>query len=433
MAAARRRARPGAGEPSPEGDEPAAGAVDRRLRETNRRLERELIERQRVEVALREAELRFRQLAENVREVFWLSTPDKSQMLYVSPAYEELFGRTCQSLYDDPLSFRELIVAEDQERVAALLRGQLDGRRVESTYRIRRDDGSLRWVRLRAFPVRDDEGRVYRFAGIAEDVTERREAEEELRRLRDELAHVARLSTLREMSSALAHELNQPLTAIASYAQGGRNLVRLGKATPESLDEVLANIARQVRRAGEIVRRVRGFARKPEPRTTDLAVARLVREVVSLAEAEAHALGVTMELDLPEDLPRVRGERVLLQQVLLNLVRNGFEAMVATPLEERRLSLSARVVPGAEGDGRGAVEISVGDRGHGVPDDVRDDLFQPFVTTKPQGLGVGLSMSRSIVEAHGGALWLSPEPPPGATFRFTLPLSSSSEGGINHA
>jgi C4-dicarboxylate-specific signal transduction histidine kinase len=236
-----------------------------------------------------------------------------------------------------------------------------------------------------------------------------------------DLAHAARLSTLGGMAAGLAHELNQPLAAIVAYARGCSRRIESGDASLASLLPAVNEIATQALRAGEILRRIRDFVRHGEQRREPVDVNELVREAARLADLEARQLGVTVRLDLAPGIPVVHADGIQVEQVVLNLVRNGFEAMRETNGRERVLCIRT-----AGADGR--VEVAVEDTGSGLPAGIADRLFDPFFTTKRDGLGLGLSISRSLIEANGGRLWAAPNGDGGATFRFALPAR-----GARHA
>jgi len=278
----------------------------------------------------------------------------------------------------------------------------------------RRRDGSEFPVELSVGEIASF-GEVRRFVGLIRDVTGRVRAEEEARVHRERLAHVTRLSTLGEMAAGIAHEVSQPLTAIASYAQALARRMRRDPAAGRDRLETVERIAEQALRAGEVLRRLRDFARKDDRRHTRCEPARLVRDALRLAEVDARHHQARLETDLPADLPAVAADGIQLQQVLLNLVRNGLEAMESEPPGERLLTVRARRVDGDR------VEVAVEDRGVGPGADAEDQLFHPFFTTKREGLGMGLTISQSIVTAHGGTMGWARNPGGGSTFRFTLP------------
>jgi C4-dicarboxylate-specific signal transduction histidine kinase len=242
-------------------------------------------------------------------------------------------------------------------------------------------------------------------------------AEEELRARQHQagLAHAARLSTLGGMAAGLAHEINQPLSAIVSYANGSARRIRAGDVAPADLLEIVDAIADEALRGGEILRRIREFVRNAEASRASADLNLLVREALHFAEVEARDLGIALRLQLAPHRLDVEVDAIQLEQVILNLVRNGFEAM-SDGGAPRELSIETGALDGA------AVELVVRDTGSGVSQAAAGRLFEPFFTTKRDGLGLGLHISRSIVEAHGGRVWASPNPPRGAAFHIVLPV-----------
>jgi C4-dicarboxylate-specific signal transduction histidine kinase len=223
-----------------------------------------------------------------------------------------------------------------------------------------------------------------------------------------------------EMATSLAHELNQPLTVISGCAQFCLNNLRGGAASQEKLLDAMEQTVEQAERATKIIRRVRNFIHKEEPRKERIDVNDAIRDIATLLRSDAREHGVEVKLGLAESLLLVNADPIQLQQVVLNLAHNGIEAMAEIETDSRLLRIESY------GHGNGGVEVAVRDQGHGIPSEIREHLFDPFVTTKPHGLGMGLSISRSIVEAHGGRLWATSEHRNGSTFYFTLPAS---EGG----
>ena len=236
------------------------------------------------------------------------------------------------------------------------------------------------------------------------------------RQHRAELAHAARLSTLGEMAAGLAHELNQPLSAIVSYATGCMVRIESGKADVQSLGEIVSEISTEALRAAEVLRRIRDFARNGELRLERVDPNDLVRSAVELANSGARRRGIALRLELGSDPLLVEVDRVQIEQVILNLLRNAFDAMEGTTLGERRVRIrTSPTVPKT-------VEVTIDDSGAGLPATLADRVFDPFFTTKPDGLGLGLAISRRIIEAHGGRLWGTPNDDRGSSFRFTLPI-----------
>jgi two-component system sensor kinase FixL len=254
------------------------------------------------------------------------------------------------------------------------------------------------------------------FTGFVRDLTEREHAERRIEQLQGELMHVARLSELGQMGAALAHELNQPLSAIVNYLQAGRRMLQTAETpAPPRVSETLEKAAAQAERAGQVIRRLREFVSRGETDRGAEIVNTVIEEAAALALIGAKSAGITTRIDLRSDLPPVIMDKVQIQQVLLNLIRNAIEAMESS--EKRILTIDATAKDGM-------LEIRVADSGPGLPANVAEKLFQPFVTTKPRGMGVGLSICRSIIEAHGGRITTAANPGGGTVFAFTLPLEA---------
>ncbi len=276
-----------------------------------------------------------------------------------------------------------------------------------------RRDGSSFPVEYSATPIRDEQGTTIGTVVVCRDITERREAADRFRRQEAEQAHFMRLSTLGEMASGIAHELNQPLTAISTNARACVRMIDAERATVATCLEVMTKIADQAERAGEVIRHIRRFVRKEEPEMAPVAVADIFETVLVLMREDARRAGVLLHRQVGFGADCVMAQRTQIEQVLLNLVRNALEAM-SEQLRERRVLLLAR----RNGD---VVEMRIVDTGPGLGKGSPEHLFEPFVTTKPQGLGVGLSISHGIIDAHGGRLRVDSTPGIGATFFFSLP------------
>ena len=254
-------------------------------------------------------------------------------------------------------------------------------------------------------------------AGLVREIAERKQVEDRARELQTELAHAHRLSLLGEMASGLAHELNQPLTAIRLYAKGCARRLKSGEGTPEEILEALNQLSAQVLRAGEILGWIRGFVRKRPPRTTAVDANAVIREAVDLLAYERRNQQIAIDLTLGDDIPLVEADTIEIHQIILNLTRNSIEAMSRNGHRPTRLAIrTARRVDGM-------VEVAVEDSGSGMPPDVLEHAFDSFFTTKPHGMGLGLAISRSMVEAHGGQLWATSQEGVGTTVRFTLPVA----------
>jgi C4-dicarboxylate-specific signal transduction histidine kinase len=253
-------------------------------------------------------------------------------------------------------------------------------------------------------------------AALVSMARDRKETEERARHLQADLAHVSRVSTMGEMATGLAHELNQPLTAIANYVRGSISRLRKSGTVTTEVLEAMDRAAAEALRAGEIIRRVRSFVQKVEPEKSSFEINVTIRETIDLLRAEAQNGGVVVVLSLEGALPRVLADKIQIQQVILNLVRNGIEAARDNEGAPRQVGISTAQV---DGD---AVRVKVRDSGRGVPADLRESIFDPFVTTKGNGLGMGLAICRSIIEAHNGRLEMTTGTDSGTTFQFTLPV-----------
>lgn len=275
-----------------------------------------------------------------------------------------------------------------------------------------RKDGSTFPIELAVGEMKAD-GRLY-FTGFIRDLTEREQAENRLQELQGELVHMARLTALGEMASALAHEINQPLSAIANYLRGTRMLLQREEIPNDRVEEAVERAAAEALRAGDIIRRLRDFVARGETERTIESLPQMVEEASAMALLGAKEYGIRVHFDFHPDVDLVLADKVQVQQVLLNLVRNAVDSLAVTPVGPRDLEI--RILP-AENQ---MAQVLVLDNGEGIDPDVADRLFQPFTTTKREGLGVGLSISRTIIEAHGGRIWARARSSGGAEFGFTI-------------
>jgi PAS domain S-box-containing protein len=360
-------------------------------------------ERRRAERALRAGEARLQAILATAPDAI-VTIDGTGRVEEANHAAERLFGADARHLAGRRIS-----------TLVPALEGRLPADAAASAWETtaRRIDGTTLPVELTAG---GGEAGASREILVVRDVSRRKEIEARAREHEAELAHVSRLSVAGEMASALAHELNQPLTAILAYTQGCRRILAADGDVPPRLVAAFDAVVQQAERAGSIIQRLREFLREGVSRRSTVAVEELVREALGLAEIEAAQSGISVRLELPPDLPFVIADRIQIEQVLVNLVRNAVEAIVEASPARREITIAARAA-------EGAVEVAVTDTGPGVAPQVKDRLFQPFVTMKTRGMGLGLSISRSIVEAHGGRLWTVSREGAGAQFRFTLPLA----------
>ena len=419
----------------------------------------DITDRKAAEALLAESEQRFRQMAESIGEIFWLRDIEPLRILYLNPAFERMTGMKCEEVYADPLAFLRVIHPDDQVRARSGLATAAE-RPYEIEYRFFRPDGVTRWVHVRVAPVRDEEGRVVRAVGVARDITERKDmeravqeinsalerrvlertaeihrtnellrqqiaerfrAEAQLAQRQTELAHVFRVSTLGQMGAELAHEVNQPLYAIHNYVRGTQARLERGAISLTEIAATLDLVGRETQRAADIIKRIRDFVRKRPLVYETLQLNQLVVEALKLTEHDALERQIQVRLRLDPNLPDCRGDSVQLEQVIVNLVRNAFDALDATPPSARQLTITSD-------RNDDMIELAIQDSGPGFPHGGQDRVFDAFYTTKSQGLGLGLPIARTIVEAHGGRLWLeSPDDAPGAVFRFSLPILEPAE------
>jgi PAS domain S-box-containing protein len=283
--------------------------------------------------------------------------------------------------------------------------------------RLRRADGVYRWHRSRRVPLRDANGAIVNWYGAGHDIDDQKRAEEAYREALLELAHANRVATMGQLTASITHEVNQPITAAVTYALAARRFLSAKPPNLREVDEALSLIVKEGNRAGEVVGRVRALIKKAPARKDAVEINDAILEVIALTRREAANNGISVRTQLAEGLPRVQGDRVQLQQVLLNLIINAIEAMREIDEEERELLIGTRNEP----DG---VSVEVRDSGPGFASAALERAFEAFYTTKSDGLGLGLSICRSIIEAHNGRLWASPNVPRGAIFRFTVPTHS---------
>lgn len=379
-------------------------------------LRRHIQRRLATEQALR-AEHGFRKAMEDSLHTGMRAVDLTGRVVYVNPAFCRMVGYQADELIGEGGDTRPYWPPEEQGRIAAAIQRAREGgpSPTGTELRLMRRDGERFDALLYEAPLIDADGKQTGWMGSVLDITERKQARERTRQQEEKLAATARLITMGEMASALAHELNQPLAAIAGYTAGSLNLLQSGGPGSAGLEEALRKTAQQAQRAGQIIRRVHEFVRQREPTRTAVRINSTVEEALGFAEAEARKRQVRISVRLAGDDPELQADPVLLQQVLLNLLRNGMDAMASTPAAERHLQVSV-----VRADA--AVTVAVADRGCGLTPQVRDQMFQPFFTTKAGGMGMGLHICRSIMETHGGRVWAEDHPGGGAVVAFSLPV-----------
>ncbi len=374
-----------------------------------------MTERQAVTRALADSEAKYRLLVENQTDLV-IKTDADDRIVFASPTVAELLGCPADDLIG--ASFRSIVDDADRHAVGSPWRslfGEQGSCYLERPVQTRYGE---RWFAWAAKAVREPDGQLSGVVAVGRDVTARRQAEAASREYFQELAHVARLSAMGEMAAGLAHELNQPLCAITTYAQASRRLLDTDNnpQLTQALDRVIAN----GERAGGIIQQMRAYVRKDAPERTVIDVNAAIREVLALNDPELRQAGISVEQELTPELPAIGGVEIQIHQVLVNLVRNAMEALQEVSAERRGLIIRT------ERRGR-HVAVCVDDTGPGVDAAVLDQLFEPFVSAKQDGLGLGLSISRSIIQHHNGELTATNRAGTGARFVFTLPIDEASQ------
>jgi PAS domain S-box-containing protein len=356
----------------------------------------DITEPKRIREALTAAHERFMTVLEGLDDAISVTadTNDGLELLFANRTYRRLFGAQTNG-HDELLAGR---------------RGRYTDESVEIF-----SASVQRWFEVQHRMLAWTDGRRVRLQ-VARDITERRQHEETSRIQQEKIQLTSRLTTMGEMASSLAHELNQPLTAIANYSMGAVAMVKSGNPNMDTLLPALEKAAAQAQRAGKIISRIRDFVKRSEPRRQAIQIQTVVDNAISLAEIHSRKRQVAISQDVPENLPDVFADPILIEQVLLNLLKNGLESMEHSAVETLVVAVTLHDQQ---------IEVAVTDRGHGLSDPER--LFEPFFSTKSEGLGMGLNICRTIIESHHGRLWAVSNPEVGTTFRFTLPCASSLE------
>ena len=388
------------------------------LVEANEQLETEIEERKQVEEKLSEAEFQYRTVADFTYDWEYWSNLDGT-MRYVSPACKRISGYEPKQFVDSPSLSHEIVVPEDRDiwnQHVHDSRSKLKPREIQ--FRIRRRDGEIRWIEHACQPVVDSQGEILGFRASNRDITKRKQLEMEAQQHREELAHLVRVATMGELSASLAHELNQPLTAILSNAQAAQRFLAGDTPDLDEVRDILADIVAEDKRAGAIIQRLGLLMKKEKVQFEFLNINEIIREATNLVYSDIVILNVSISMDLNEALPPVKIDRIQLQQVILNFILNASEAMKDRDSESRQLEIITRK------DELDTIVVSVRDSGRGIEKEDFEKVFEPFYTTKSGGLGMGLPINKRIIEAHDGRLWAENNPDGGVTFSFTLPIGN---------
>jgi PAS domain S-box-containing protein len=372
----------------------------------------DLTERKCAEEALRESERSARSALDGIAGLVAIMTPN-GEVETVNRQCVEYFGRPVEEQKDWVTT--DMVHPEDLPQMLENFKRAIAS---EIPYhfeqRLRRFDGEYRWFETRGGAVRDDAGSIVRWYVLLTDIEDRVRALARLEQMQADFAHINRVSVMGQLTASIAHEVNQPITAAVTYALAARRFLSAEPPNFHEVDDALSLIVKEGNRAGEVVGRIRALVKKAPPRKDAVAINDAILEVIALTRTEAANNSISVRTQLAEGLPRLQGDRVQLQQVLLNLIINAIEAMRDVGEEERELLISTRHEP----DG---VSVEVRDSGPGFAPAALERVFEAFYSTKPSGLGLGLSICRSIIEAHNGRLWASPNVPRGAIFGFVAP------------
>jgi two-component system sensor kinase FixL len=362
------------------------------------------IEKQRMQLAASAANLRLWEW-DIVQDQIW--STDKTHALYGLPEKQKIsFDHFLNILYE-----------EDRERVRLeVAKSLMANGDYESEYRIQMAKGRLHWFNSRGRIEFGENNQPLRMLGVTIDITRRKQVELEAQQLRNEMMHLSRVILLGELSSSLAHELNQPLTSILSNAQAAQRFLALGDTELAEVRNILNDIVAEDRRAADIIHRLRSLLKKGEVKHVPMDLNNTVHDVLTLMNSDLINHNIQVNLDLDRNPHTVIGDRVQLQQVLLNLLMNGCDAMSDTKTKERHLFIGTALVGGKK------VQVSVVDQGVGISSENIKSIFEPFFTTKAHGMGLGLSICRTIIQAHEGQLWVTRNIPRGSAFHFTLPI-----------
>ena len=390
---------------------------------------RDITARKQAEHSLRESEEKFRQIAETINEVFWITDPTMSQMIYISPAYEKIWGRTCQSLYAAPYTWLDAVHPEDRERVIRRAKTSLATGEYNEFYRITRPDGSLRWIHDRAVPLRNAAGEIHRLIGTAEDITE-------TRKLEDAFRQSQKMESIGQLAGGIAHDFNNILGAIG----GNLELAKMDAAGHPEILESLGNISDASQRAGDLVRQILTFSRQNRPEREPLKLNHVVLEALKLLRSSVPAT-IRIQTELTET-PAVLANRTAIHQLIMNLGTNAWHAMRdqtgVLKVEMNVLEVDENFVKTHPDLGPGRyVQLSVSDTGCGMDRATQEHIFEPFFTTKGvgQGTGLGLAVVHGIMKSHDGGISVYSQPGRGTKFHLYFPVIETEvvEGKIEAA
>jgi len=385
------------------------------------RVSQRTTELEKSNIDLRERERQLRLLTEVIPQQIWSGTADGT-IDYCNQRLLDYVGRTVEQMRGE--GFMESIHAEDRESFRRSWQEALStGKPFEGEWRVRGADSEYRWFFTRGVPLQDQEQKTFRWYGTNTDIEERHKAEQALMKTQAELAYLARALSMGELTASIAHEINQPLAAVVAHGHACLGWLSANPPNLQRAQQTTERIIQDGTRAGAVLGRIRALFKKEPPATDWFDMNEVIEELVIFLRDEAKRRRISIKTTLAPGLPQVKGDRVQLQQVVLNLIMNGMDAM--TGMAGRAKELLIRSAKGSPAE----IVVRVEDCGAGFSSEIAEKMFEPFFTTKPNGIGMGLTISRSIVETHQGRLWASPRPTGGAIFQFTIPIHSQGSDG----
>jgi PAS domain S-box-containing protein len=377
--------------------------------------------RRRSEEKVMQTEQKYRTVADYTYDWEYWQNPDGS-LQYVSPSCDRISGYSVQDFMDNPSLFQDIIVPEDRkvwDEHGCSVRNGMKSEGIQ--FRIQRPDGEIRWIEHVCQTIYDQEGNNEGVRASNRDITERESYKSETTRLQSELAHMDRVVTIGALTSALAHEINQPLAAMRSYAQAALRFLNSDHPDYVNVRKALHGIVDDNKRAAAVINQLRNLVKKETATGEKLDINSAINDVIGLIHSEIVLRNVSIRLDLHPIVPVVYGDSIQIQQVLINLLTNALDALDGQPSEARTITISTRT------ENSNDIIISISDSGEGIPPDKIQAIFAPFHTTKPKGLGLGLSICKTIIEAHGGKIWADNNPEGGVIFSLILPTGSQSK------
>ena len=373
------------------------------------------IVRRHAEKKSEEAALRYRTVADFTYDLEYWQKPDGS-LQYISPSCERICGYPVQDLMTNPSLLQDMIVPEDKavwDEHRCSIQGVKQSEEIQ--FRIQKPDGEIRWIEHACQPVFDDQGNYQGVRASNRDVTKREFYKSEALQLQTELAHMDRVVTISTLTAALAHEINQPLAAMRSYAQAALRFMDKDQPEYGSVRKALQGIVADNKRAAEVVNRLRDLVKKEPGQREPIYINSIINDAIGLINSEIILRNTVIKLDLHPNIPVVDGDPIQIQQVMINLLTNALDAMDDQPADARTIVISAR------SENSNEITVSISDSGGGIPPDNIEAIFSPFHTTKTTGMGLGLSICKSILEAHNGKIFAENNPDGGAVFFINLP------------